>query len=64
MVKICHNVLLGVPMDVAQATRDLVQKAIDAERTDCDFAILLEEQGMASGMELQSEDKDVSDGLK
>jgi len=55
---------LGVPMDVAQATRDLVQKAIEAGRTDCDFAILLEEQGIASGMELQSENKDVSDGLK
>jgi 3-hydroxyisobutyrate dehydrogenase-like beta-hydroxyacid dehydrogenase len=54
---------LSVPMEVAQATRDLVQKAIDAGHTDCDFAILLEEQGKASGMDLQPENKDVSDGL-
>lgn len=55
---------LGVPMEVAQTTRDLVQKSIDAGHTDCDFAILLEEQGKASGMDLQSENMDVSDGLK
>ena len=54
---------LGVPMEVAQATRDLVQKAIDAGHTDCDFAILLEEQGKASGLDLQPENKDVGDGL-
>ena len=54
---------LGVPMEVAQATRDLVQKSIDAGHTDCDFAILLEEQGKASGMDLQPENKDVNDGL-
>jgi 3-hydroxyisobutyrate dehydrogenase-like beta-hydroxyacid dehydrogenase len=55
---------LGVPMEVAQATRDLVQKSIDAGHTDCDFAILLEEQAKASGLQLKSEDIDVSDGLK
>jgi 3-hydroxyisobutyrate dehydrogenase-like beta-hydroxyacid dehydrogenase len=54
---------LGVPMAVAQVTRDLVQRAIDAGHTDCDFGILLEEQGKASGMELQSEKMDVNDGL-
>jgi len=54
---------LGVPMEVAQATRDLVQKSIDAGHSDCDFAILLEEQGKASGMDLQPENKDVNDGL-
>jgi len=55
---------LGVPMQVAQATRELVQKSIDAGHTDCDFGILLEEQAKASGLELKSENKDVSDGLK
>ena len=55
---------LGVPMEVAQTTRDLVQKSIDAGHTDCDFAILLEEQGKASGVDLQSENMDISDGLK
>jgi 3-hydroxyisobutyrate dehydrogenase len=55
---------LGVPMQVAQATRELVQKSIDAGHTDCDFGILLEEQAKASGLELKSENKDISDGLK
>ncbi len=55
---------LGVPMQVAQATRQLVQKSIDAGHTDCDFAILLDEQAKASGLELKPENKDVSDGLK
>jgi len=54
---------LGVPMEVAQATRDLVQRSIDAGHTDCDFGILLEEQGKASGMKLRSENIKVSDGL-
>jgi len=55
---------LGVPMQVAQTTRDLVQKSIDAGHTDCDFAILLDEQAKASGLELKPENKDVGDGLK
>ncbi len=55
---------LGVPMQVAQATRQLVQKSIDAGHTDCDFAILLDQQAKASGLELKPENKDVSDGLK
>lgn len=54
---------LGVPMQVAQATRDLVQRSIDAGHTDCDFGILLEEQAKASGMELVSENEKVDDGL-
>ena len=55
---------LGVPMQVAQATRERVQKSIDAGHTDCDFGILLEEQAKASGLELKPENKNVSDGLK
>ncbi len=54
---------LGVPMEVAKATRDLVQRSIDAGHTDCDFGILLEEQGKASGIELEPENLEVSDGL-
>ncbi|MDH3747258.1 MAG: NAD(P)-dependent oxidoreductase [Gammaproteobacteria bacterium] len=54
---------LGVPMPVAKTTRDRVQQSIDAGHTDCDFGILLEEQAKASGMDLQSENMDVSDGL-
>jgi 3-hydroxyisobutyrate dehydrogenase len=54
---------LGVPMAVAQATRDLVQRSIDSGHTDCDFGILLEEQAKASGMTLESENEKVDDGL-
>jgi 3-hydroxyisobutyrate dehydrogenase len=54
---------LGVPMQVAQATRDRVQSSIDAGHTDCDFGILLEEQAKASGLQLQSENVEVDDGL-
>jgi len=54
---------LSVPMEVAQATRDLVQRSIDAGHTECDFGILLEEQAKASQMELVAENVEVSDGL-
>ena len=55
---------LGVPMAVTQATRDLVEKVINAGQTDCDFGILLEQQAEASGLQLQPENVDVDDGLK
>lgn len=55
---------LGVPMQVAQATRDLVQRSIDAGHTDCDFGILLEEQAKASGLDLQPENVEVDTGLE
>jgi 3-hydroxyisobutyrate dehydrogenase-like beta-hydroxyacid dehydrogenase len=54
---------LGVPMPVAAATRELVQQAIDAGRTDCDFGILLELQAAASDIQLQPENIAVDDGL-
>ncbi len=54
---------LGVPMAVAQTTRDKVQQSIDAGHTDCDFAILLEEQAKASGLDIQPENVEVNDGL-
>ncbi len=54
---------LGVPMSVAQATRDMVQEAIDAGHTDCDFGIVLEEKARASGLDIQSENVEVDDGL-
>ena len=54
---------LGVPMDVAKATRDLVQASIDAGHTDCDFGILLEEQAKRSGLDIKSENIEVDDGL-
>jgi 3-hydroxyisobutyrate dehydrogenase-like beta-hydroxyacid dehydrogenase len=54
---------LGVPMPVAAATRELVQQAIDAGHTDCDFGILLELQAAASGIPLSPENVEVDDGL-
>ena len=54
---------LGVPMAVAQATRDLVDQVINSGNTDCDFGILLEQQAKASGIDLQSEEIEVNDGL-
>lgn len=54
---------LGVPMEVAQVTRDMVQRAIDAGHTDCDFAILLEEKAKDSGLDIRPENIEVDDGL-
>jgi 3-hydroxyisobutyrate dehydrogenase-like beta-hydroxyacid dehydrogenase len=54
---------LGVPMAVAQTTRDLVDQVINNGNTDCDFSILLEQQAEASGIKLESEDIEVNDGL-
>ncbi len=54
---------LGVPLPVAAATRELVQRAIDAGHTDCDFGILLEVQAEASGMQLSPEDVETDSGL-
>lgn len=56
---------LGVPLRVTKTTRDLVQQSIDAGHTECDFAILLEQQAEASGMTLQPEDtNEMGDGLQ
>ncbi len=54
---------LGVPMPVTKVTRDLVDDVIQSGETDRDFGILLEKQAQASGMDLQSENRDVDDGL-
>lgn len=55
---------LGVPLPVAAAARELVQQAIDAGYSDCDFAILLELQAKAAGMQLSPENIEVDDGLE
>lgn len=54
---------LGVPLPVAQLTRDLVQRTIDEGHVDCDFGIMLEVQAGHSGIQLEPEDVEVSDGL-
>ena len=53
----------GVPSPIDQAARELLQQAIDAGYTDCDFGNMLELQAEASGMHLQSENTEVDDGL-
>jgi 3-hydroxyisobutyrate dehydrogenase-like beta-hydroxyacid dehydrogenase len=55
---------LGVPLPVTQTTRDLVNRAVEAGHTDCDFAILLDQQAQAAGLQLQPEHVTVDDGLK
>jgi 3-hydroxyisobutyrate dehydrogenase len=55
---------LGVPMPVVAAAREAVQAAIAQGRDKEDFAVLLELQAVASGLDLVAEDVDVSDGLE
>jgi 3-hydroxyisobutyrate dehydrogenase-like beta-hydroxyacid dehydrogenase len=54
---------LDVPMPVAAAAQQTVQALIGAGRTEEDFAALLELQARLSGLELESEDADIDDGL-
>ena len=54
---------LGVPMEVTQLTRDIVEKVINAGHTECDFGILLEQQAHESGLQLEAENVEVDDGL-
>jgi len=53
----------GVPLPLAAATRDLVQKMIESGITGQDFATLLLQQAQASNLTLEPEDVPVSDGL-
>lgn len=54
---------LDVPMPVAAATAQLVQQSVSGGRVDEDFAVLLDQQATASGLELKPEDTPVDDGL-
>jgi 3-hydroxyisobutyrate dehydrogenase-like beta-hydroxyacid dehydrogenase len=55
---------LEVPMPVASLTHQMVQEAIGRGYRDSDFAALLACAAAAAGMTLESEDRDVSDGLE
>jgi 3-hydroxyisobutyrate dehydrogenase len=55
---------LGVPLPVTQLTRDIVDEAVETGHTDCDFAILLEQQAKKSNLKLKAENVAVDDGLK
>jgi 3-hydroxyisobutyrate dehydrogenase-like beta-hydroxyacid dehydrogenase len=54
---------LDVPMPIAAATAQLVQETVSSGRVTEDFAILLDQQAAASGLELKPEDTAVDDGL-
>ena len=54
---------LDVPMPLAAATAALVQASVGSGRVDEDFAILLDLQAAASGIELKPENVVVDDGL-
>ena len=54
---------LQVPLPLTRLTRGLVQKTLDAGHGGRDFAVLLEEQAKASGLELKPENVQIGDGL-
>jgi 3-hydroxyisobutyrate dehydrogenase len=54
---------LDVPMPVSAVTAQLVQATVSSGRVEEDFAILLDQQAAASGLELKPEDVFVDDGL-
>jgi 3-hydroxyisobutyrate dehydrogenase len=54
---------LGVPLPLTELTREIVDRAVQAGHTDCDFSILLEQQANASGLKLVPENVEVDDGL-
>jgi 3-hydroxyisobutyrate dehydrogenase-like beta-hydroxyacid dehydrogenase len=54
---------LDVPLPLAAATHPLVHAAIGRGNGDVDFAVLLLEAARNAGIELRSENADVSDGL-
>ncbi|MFG1616030.1 NAD(P)-dependent oxidoreductase [Nonomuraea wenchangensis] len=54
---------LDVPMPVTALTAQLVQAGVSTGRVDEDFAILLDLQATASGLDLEPEDVAVDDGL-
>lgn len=54
---------LDVPMPVTALTAQLIQASVGAGRADEDFAVLLDLQAAASGLDLEPEDVAVDDGL-
>ena len=54
---------LDVPMPIAAATAQLVQETVSSGRVTEDFAILLDQQAAAAGLELKPEETPVDDGL-
>ena len=54
---------LGVPLPVTAVTREILNDAVKRGHTECDFAIILDMQAEASGLELKPENVAVDDGL-
>lgn len=54
---------LGVPMPVAALTQQIIQGVISGGRGADDFAVLLEQQAAAAGLDLKPESAEVDDGL-
>jgi 3-hydroxyisobutyrate dehydrogenase-like beta-hydroxyacid dehydrogenase len=55
---------LEVPMPVAALLREIIQGVIGRGSIDQDFAVMLEHQARASGLVLEPENIEVSDGLE
>ena len=54
---------LGVPLPVTAVTREILNDAVERGHTECDFAIILDMQAEASGLDLTPENVAVDDGL-
>jgi len=54
---------LGAPMPIASATRQIVAQEVGSGNTELDFATLLLAVARGAGLELESENADVTDGL-
>jgi 3-hydroxyisobutyrate dehydrogenase-like beta-hydroxyacid dehydrogenase len=54
---------LGVPLPLAAAAQQLVQALVGQGYTDVDFAVLIEQQARAAGLDLVSEEAAIDDGL-
>ena len=55
---------LGVPMPIASATRDIVAQEVGEGNTTDDFATLIRRVAESAGLDLASENAEVSDGLE
>jgi 3-hydroxyisobutyrate dehydrogenase-like beta-hydroxyacid dehydrogenase len=55
---------LGVPMPIASATRQIIAQEVGEGNTDADFATLLLRVARGAGLDIQSENQQVDDGLQ
>jgi 3-hydroxyisobutyrate dehydrogenase-like beta-hydroxyacid dehydrogenase len=55
---------LGVPLPIASATRQIIAQEVGEGNTDADFATLLLRVARGAGLDIQSENQQVDDGLQ